>query len=215
MLLLQATSDLRRLIAAAGIPILVTDDNLVVLEANESSATVFDHDDLLGRNLADDLLVAAHEADKVRRAIRRGDDASTRSVGNHLGRVEARKISDGSKLFLLLDVIATEAVDGGRITWLFQDVTALDEALDEVQIQNKVLNQFAHEIRNKNAAAGSMLDQIVHLMASHRETPEVLRTELQKLESDMRLSMALIDEGNQLIRTRLDLHKVYQVRSLS
>lgn len=123
--------------------------------------------------------------------------SDTRQV---LGRDKA-----GRELRLVVSC-ARRAIDG-HFVLVMQDVTKLMTATDELKIQKKVLSQFTHELRNKYTPSAATLEHILH--AVHRPANE-LKAEILKIEDDVRLSLALLQEADQLIATRLELHKVYR-----
>ena len=94
-----------------------------------------------------------------------------------------------------------------RYTIVCQDVTALVSKDLELDIQRKVIAQLAHELRNKTTAAASMLEQIQHIVVD--EACDA-RAELLKLDDDITSSVALLAEADQLIKTRLAIHRVHR-----
>ncbi|KAJ8609680.1 hypothetical protein CTAYLR_009376 [Chrysophaeum taylorii] len=80
---------------------------------------------------------------------------------------------------------------------------------DKLEIQKKVLSQFTHELRNKYTPATHILE---HILEHVGRPADELKGELLGVEDDVRLCVALLHEADQLIATRLDLHKVYAGR---
>ena len=100
---------------------------------------------------------------------------------------------------------------------ILRDATELLEATYELTIQRKILAQVAHEVRNKYAPASSMLELVRDLVAENakdnknvtkEEADGLVVKELRARDEDIALSIALLREADDLIKTRLDLHKL-------
>lgn len=122
------------------------------------------------------------------------------------GQVVGRK-KNGAEIHLLADCrISVDHRGRKHRTFIFQDITALHHATDELEIQDRVLNQFIHEIRNKNAAAQFLLDHLLQI--ARNLDPKDLKAEMTRREADIEASIALLHEGDRLIRTRVDMYRV-------
>mmetsp|Transcript_13016 Transcript_13016/g.15750 ORF Transcript_13016/g.15750 Transcript_13016/m.15750 type:complete len:571 (+) Transcript_13016:259-1971(+) len=103
--------------------------------------------------------------------------------------------------------------------------TALELSKYEIEIQRKVLGQIAHELRNKFTAA---IDVMENTKDGHHRIADILMNlaipppidnnvdeiknnilnELQSTARDMTGAIQLLREGNTLIETRLNLHRM-------
>ncbi|KAJ8600285.1 hypothetical protein CTAYLR_000672 [Chrysophaeum taylorii] len=117
---------------------------------------------------------------------------------------------DGTTLQLVAHRTLTR--DAGKMF----HTTILNDISNELEIQKKVLAQFVHEMRNKYTAAAHMLESIEFMSSkSNAASDAEVRSELHGMHKDVKLSLALLHEADQLVHTRLELHKVYNGRYVS
>ena len=119
--------------------------------------------------------------------------------------VQGLNLRTGETLQLLVHKRIQKSADGKEThTLIMNDIT------DELEIQKKILAQFTHEMRNKYVAATHMLEHIqIMSMEDNRSSDAEIRQELLAMHEDVKVSAALLHEADQLVQTRLSLHKVY------
>jgi len=173
-----AEADQHAIVHGMGVAALVLDENERVVDANVEALAIFGVDDR-GQLLA-------------------------KSVEDYLTRYPPAKPAgtqfrgstrDGRQLVVNL------SSSSSRTTLVIQDVT------DEYDIQQKVLSQFVHEIRNKYTSAAAMLERL-HGLADSTASDAEVRAELRAAQADIVTSSALLHEADQLVQTRLNLHKM-------
>ena len=183
-------------IGCAGVPGFIIDENSEVVDVNPAVINTFGFakDELIGRDI-NSILVSGNRLPDTPRTTSRGKQVE----GRHKG---------GKQIQLVCHTTRTVDVDGKeRYLLVCQDITELIHKHDELEIQKKVLSQFTHELRNKYTPAASMLERIFQSISSKHAVE--LKSELETIQDDIRLSVALLHEADQLIATRLELHKVY------
>jgi len=124
------------------------------------------------------------------------------------------KMDDGSKLSVIVHTMPTcDASGAERYLLLCEDVSQLRSKLErqteELDIQRRILGQFTHEMRNKYSPSVTILETIKNLIVECSSPREFYR-ELQGLHDDIRLCAGLLREADDLVATRLELHKVYK-----
>ncbi|KAJ8604496.1 hypothetical protein CTAYLR_000996 [Chrysophaeum taylorii] len=183
-------------IGCAGVPGFIVDANAEVIDVNPAVINTFGFgkDELVGKDI-NCILVSANRLPHTPRASSRGRQVSGRDIC-------------GNQIQLVCHTTRTVDVDGKkRYLIVCQDITELLHKHDELEIQKKVLSQFTHELRNKYTPAAHMLEHIFQNLSTKPATE--LKSELSAIQDDVRLSVALLHEADQLIATRLELHKVY------
>ncbi|KAJ8612759.1 hypothetical protein CTAYLR_010392 [Chrysophaeum taylorii] len=201
-------------------PAFVIDEAMRVVSVNGAAASTFgfDESDLINRpiTLALDLDDLAQETlFGCRTSSTSSNESSEYSHRNASGgRRREVDVKGQTKLGKELHIVAhatrtLDTVTGERLcTIVCHDVTQLVGKAEELEIQKKVLLQFAHEMRNKYTPAASMLEQILLSLKGNKSVGEIV-TELASDQDDIKLSIALLREADALIATRLELHKVY------
>ncbi|KAJ8598356.1 hypothetical protein CTAYLR_003021 [Chrysophaeum taylorii] len=160
------------IIDGMGVSCLVVDEHSRVLKANESASEAF------GGDLVGEFLDKALPNSRVE-TLGRGVQVKGRTSG-------------GEKLELVAYKTETVDVDGIRKYYVvLNDITELVGKTSELEIQQRVLAQFAHELRNKYAPAVSVLQHL-----SENKSSEYLP------------ALALLQEADQLIATRLNIFKI-------
>ena len=94
-----------------------------------------------------------------------------------------------------------------------QDVTALMSKDRDLQITQKVFKQFAHELRSKYACALNELEIVRGCVSESKDKKTMLEQELRACgvtDESLAASMTLLFEADQLIETRLNMHKIYK-----
>ncbi|KAJ8600170.1 hypothetical protein CTAYLR_001936 [Chrysophaeum taylorii] len=81
------------------------------------------------------------------------------------------------------------------------DARELVKKRKELEVQRKVLSQFAHELRNKFTASAAVLDHVYERLDG---------IELGNLKTEVSAAKLMLDEANQLIHTRLSLYKMFK-----
>ncbi|KAJ8600960.1 hypothetical protein CTAYLR_006319 [Chrysophaeum taylorii] len=129
---------------------------------------------------------------------------------NNKGRKVKGLTKDGRELDLVAHVtrVSDLATGSERHIIVCQDITELSNACDELAVQKKVLSQFVHEMRNKYVPSVAILEQIGSLIDEANSDAEI-KAELVAIRGDISMSIALLHEADQLVHTRLQLHKVY------
>ncbi|KAJ8598946.1 hypothetical protein CTAYLR_009643 [Chrysophaeum taylorii] len=79
------------------------------------------------------------------------------------------------------------------------DAKDLEQKRKELEVQRKVLSQFAHELRNKFTASAAVLDQVYECLDGSTE-----------LKTEVSAAKLLLNEANQLIHTRLSLYNMFK-----
>jgi len=90
-----------------------------------------------------------------------------------------------------------------------QERRARDHVSEQLAIQSKVIEQLAHELRNKYTHAASLLEELMEWLADESKSGDELKAELVRSEDDVRRSAGLLHEADRIIATRLSLHAVY------
>lgn len=112
----------------------------------------------------------------------------------------------GKEMYIVAYISRSRDAVGARLcTILCHHITQLVGKAEELEIQKRILLQFAHEMRNKYTPACSMLEQILSSLS--KQHPE-----LRDCEDDIKSSIALLREADTLLATRLELHHVYSGR---
>lgn len=161
------------------VPALVVRANEVV-DANPQACATFGYDTLRGLKCA--TILPDSDFSSRRSSFVESERRQTRGVRR-----------DGTTLQLVAHSMS--CYDTGEHTVILNDIS------NELESQQKVLAQFVHEMRNKYTVALHVLEQIdamctcgtLHDLAHH----------------DVKQSIALLQEADQLVRTRLELHRVY------
>lgn len=203
----MAAKSRRHLIKGMNVPTLVVQaDNRDIVDANRAALDVFEYDkhELMGKSI-DDLLPGLFEDE-----LAQEEDASNCSVSTQKPSQRRRIIGHtgfGSKRIMVCDVTRT-LYENGKVydTVVAQDITELMQKADDLEAQKKVLSQFTHEMRNKYTPATHMLEHVQTLIEQEGSN---LRRELRGSLHDIRLSVGLLHEADQLVATRLQLHKIY------
>lgn len=175
-----------------GVPAIIADaDTRKILSANACACETFEYE-------AEDLVGMPLEA-----VLQLGSFASRRSDPQPAGGTTKH----GEPLDMVVHATRTSDADGegDRYTLVCQDRTAVVSKDWELSIQRKVVAQLAHEIRNKTTAAASMLE----LVQSVARNSDDVKGQLLAIDGDVTSSIALLAEADQLIETRLAIHKVY------
>eukprot|EP00633_Aureoumbra_lagunensis_P000669 CAMPEP_0197289978 /NCGR_PEP_ID=MMETSP0890-20130614/7235_1 /TAXON_ID=44058 ORGANISM="Aureoumbra lagunensis, Strain CCMP1510" /NCGR_SAMPLE_ID=MMETSP0890 /ASSEMBLY_ACC=CAM_ASM_000533 /LENGTH=678 /DNA_ID=CAMNT_0042761719 /DNA_START=118 /DNA_END=2154 /DNA_ORIENTATION=- len=102
------------------------------------------------------------------------------------------------KLVAYSTQIVQDTDDIEKIFLVFHDVSQVLETSYKLEVQQKLMNQFAHELRNKISGAFEVLQSWYE---NPHEDNEDFRTRVLA-------STAELDEADQLIRTRLCIYKV-------
>lgn len=202
----MAAKSRRALLKGMGVPAMVVDrDFRTVVDANRAALDKFEYDksELIGRCI-DDVLPGFFDDDVL------PDDASNSSVSTHCPSRRRRTIgvtATGNKLVLVCDSTRLVFENGTTYdTVIAQDITELVLKTDDLEVQKKVLSQFTHEMRNKYTPATHMLEHVQNLVETEFTD---LHGELRESLHDIRLSVGLLHEADQLVATRLQLHKIY------
>jgi len=103
----------------------------------------------------------------------------------------------------------TPKADRTTYTIVCQDLTAVISKDLELDIQRKVVAQLAHELRNKTTPAATLLERVQTLADDTTTDDAAVRAELTLLAPDASAAAALLAEADQVIETRLVIHKVY------
>lgn len=169
------------------VPGLVVDDSKKILDANLAATSVFGGG-LTG--LACTSVLPTYDRDFF------GANGTPRRC-----RLEG-VCHDGSTLHL---VAHRRAFRSNRYTLLLVDISS------EVELHKKVLAQFVHEMRNKYTAAAHILEVVDGLMSSSSSSSgtAIHRIEDELSHREVKQSIALLNEADQLVQTRLELHRIY------
>ena len=205
----MAAKSRRYLIKGMGVPAVVVNvERRDIVDANRAALDTleYDKDELVG-TAVDDVFPDLFEDDDWER-----DDESNCSVSTHKPSRRRRILGvtgSGQKLVMVCDVTRATFEDGTTYdTIVAQDITELVQKTDDLEIQKKVLSQFTHEMRNKYTPATHMLEHVQTLVEQCPQNKS-LRRELEGSLHDIRLSVGLLHEADQLVATRLQLHKIY------
>lgn len=155
------------LIQSMGVPVIVADDTMTILEVNAAASLVFGHDkaDLLGQPVTMLMpeTMRANHATYVRTHLATGVN---RIVGITNGRHVTGLRADGTALSLVLN-IAKSRLAGGKIlfTAVFQDITELAATSKELALQKKALRDYDSLIRGLGVCA-FMLDDSAKIVVA-------------------------------------------------
>ena len=183
-----------------------TEDPMILVSSSESSSSTTKDDDRDDDDDDDDIEEGSSAA-----AAAKKHGCSTTSSSHEIIRGVTK---DGRPLDLVGTATRTvHCSEKGKqtTTIVCQDVTELLSKDRDLQVAQKVLRQFAHELRSKYGCALNELEAVRAWLTDDKDHER--GAELQKVgvtDESLSSAMTLLYEGDQLIETRLQLHKVYR-----
>ena len=204
---LEAIKAQKRVIHDMMVPAMLVDNKSFVLkDANAAALATFgiSEKELFGKNFDVERVIPNYRSnfcDETKESPASSPRSKQRQLqGIQRMHVQGVNVRDGSHMQLLVHLRRVK----DEHSLIMQDIS------DELEIQEKILAQFTHEMRNKYVAAIAMLEQIQVLSGDENKSSDSeIRRELKQLHEDIKVSAALLHEGDQLVTTRLSLHKVY------
>mmetsp|Transcript_5901 Transcript_5901/g.15350 ORF Transcript_5901/g.15350 Transcript_5901/m.15350 type:complete len:555 (+) Transcript_5901:1-1665(+) len=182
-----------------GVPAFIIDVDSRILDMNSAAVASFgiDKTEVVGHHISEILTYEQHESAAVVNAEMHAETLPTgrKAFGVHR--------TSGKKLQFVAHTIRLREIDGSeRYTIVCHDTTTSYE----LEVQKKVLSQFCHEARNKYTPAAAQLEHILTLTS---KPAEEIKSELCTLHEEIVMSLALLNEADMLISTRLNLYKLY------
>lgn len=85
----------------------------------------------------------------------------------------------------------------------------LVDVTDTIDVERAAFNQFVHEVHNMLAPAQAALELAERLAANKSDQADDIARSLRNLQPSFRVGVSLLDEASHVVRTRLQLRKIF------
>ena len=189
-----------------GVPAFIIDDQNLVADCNAAVCSTFGFAkaDLVGHNLD----LALPELLSTGTTVEDDGERQTETYGRNKRGGQIKLVVSAQPSILSRIPTTTTA---RRYTTIFcQDVSELKAKQAEVDTQKRVLSQLSHEIRNKLGPAQHQFENIRSFVMDASKSDFDVRSALTEADDDIRRSVALLREADQLVATRVQYHKIFK-----